>query len=243
MDREYQIIASVYAAKENTQNADRLIEQYLPFIKSETAKFIYRMPLEGRDDELSIAMMAFHESVLAYEKGKGAFLPFASRAIRNRLIDFSRREKRHENQTSLDQQAGDDSERTLMETLDTGNNPIEEYNLREATREEILEFSRTLQSYGLSLTDIADNCPKQQRTLAACKQALAYARANRKILDTLVSTKKLPVTALVEGAKIPHKTVERHRRYIMAIFLAYTNGFEIIRGHLNQIYIMKGGTD
>lgn len=35
---------------------------------------------------------------------------------------------------------------------------------------------------------------------------------------------------LVEGAKGERKTLERHRKYIIAILLAYTNGFEIIRG-------------
>ena len=37
------------------------------------------------------------------------------------------------------------------------------------------------------------------------------------------------------GANVDRKTLERHRRYLVAILLAYTNGFEIIRGHLKMI--------
>ena len=56
------IIQQVYEAKENTQAADQLIGTYMPFIKAQTAKFLKRMPVEGQDDELSIALIAFHES-------------------------------------------------------------------------------------------------------------------------------------------------------------------------------------
>ena len=59
MNNEHKIVQQVYAAKEDVQAADRLIGTYLPFIKTETAKFLKRPPIEGHDDELSIAMIAF----------------------------------------------------------------------------------------------------------------------------------------------------------------------------------------
>ena len=34
------------------------------------------------------------------------------------------------------------------------------------------------------------------------------------------------------------KTLERHRKYMVALLLIHTNGYEIIRGHLTQV--MKG---
>ena len=60
MRDEHKIIQQVYAAKEDVEAADRLIGIYMPFIKAETVKFLKRSPIEGQDDELSIAMMAFH---------------------------------------------------------------------------------------------------------------------------------------------------------------------------------------
>ena len=101
METDHQIIGQVYAAKENIEEADALIRQYMGFIKAETAKFLHRIPVEGQDDELSIAMIAFHESVLAYEKSRGNFLKFAARNIRNRLIDEYRKERRHRGLISL----------------------------------------------------------------------------------------------------------------------------------------------
>ena len=94
--------------------------------------------------------------------------------------------------------------------------------------------------YGISLVDIADNCPKQKRTLEACHQALSFAKLNHDIFDVLAESKKLPITKLAHGSNVSKKTLERHRKYMIAILLAYTNDFEIIRGHLKQI-VPKGG--
>ncbi len=242
MTQEHEIIAQVCAAKEDSRAADQLVRSYLPFIKGETAKFIHRIPLEGRDDELSIAMLAFHEAALAYRRGRGAFLPFAAMTIRSRLIDYCRREQRYSQTLSLDQREGDGDEgRSLLEQMDTGRDDIAERVGQASARTEILEFAKALAEYGLELTDIADNCPRQDRTLTACHRALAYAKEHPQLLEGLTASKKLPLSQLSAGSGVERKTLERHRKYMMALLLAYTNGFEIIRGHLRQMSPGKGG--
>ena len=57
----------------------------------------------------------------------------------------------------------------------------------------------------------------------------------------LTDTGKLPVKELADASGVERKTIERHRRYIVAMLLAYTNGFDIIRGHLNQVFAARGG--
>ena len=52
-------------------------------------------------------------------------------------------------------------------------------------------------------------------------------------------TKKLPLAALVRGAGVERKTLERHRKYVLAMLLILTNGYEIVRGHLQ--HVLKGG--
>ena len=238
MNQEHEIVAMVAAARGDSLAADELVRRFLPFIRSETAKVIHR-GVSDSDDELSVAMMAFHEAVLAYERLRGAFLPFAARAIRSRIIDFHRREQRHRGQLSLHEKNEDDRE--LADTLAVGTDPISERTDRTAARQEIAHFALGLSEFGLSLTDIADNCPRQARTLSACHRALDYARGNPELLEQTVRTKKLPITSLAAGAGVERKTLERHRKYMMALLLAYTNGFEIIRGHLGQMALAKGG--
>ena len=188
MNDEHKITQQVYAAKDDVLVADQLIGTYMPFIKAETAKFLKRPPMEGQDDELSIAMMAFHEAIGGYSRTRGSFLKYAAMLIRSRLVDYSRREQRHSRVISLDAPIGED-DTTLGETLADDRDPHEETASRDATRAEIEELTRQMQEFGVSLSDVADNCPKQQRTLDACRKALQYARENPELLDDLLKTK------------------------------------------------------
>ena len=237
MNDEHKIIQQVYEAKKDVQAADQLIRTYMPFIRAETAKFLKRPPLEGHDDELSIAMIAFHEAINGYSGARGASLKYAAMLVRSRLIDYSRREQRHSRVISLDAPAGEE-DKTLGDTLADEKDPHEETAVRDATREEIEELTRQMKEFGVSLSDVADNSPKQQRTLDACRRALQYARDNPELLDELLRTGRLPVGRLSAGSGVERKTLERHRKYMVALLLIYTNGYEIIRGHLKQV--MKG---
>lgn len=240
MQTEHQIIKKVYAAKEDSQAADSLIHAYLPFIRSEATKFMARICTE-QDDEYSIAMMGFYEAILGYEKHRGAFLSYAAMLIRSRLIDYSRKEARHQGHLSLYEEQGHEDSRTLADTMADSRDHYEESSHREATRQEIEELSGVMTSFGISFSDIADNCPKQDRTLKACHSAIAYARENTHLLEELLHTKKLPLAQLVSGSGTERKTLERHRKYILAMLLILTNGYEIIRGHLYQV-LKKGAS-
>ena len=237
MQTGQQIIQAVYAAKSDPKKADDLIRAWLPFIRSEAGKFLTR-PCTEQDDEYSIAMIAFHEAVESYERSRGAFAPYAALIIRSRLTDYHRKEARHRGNLSLHQP--EDEDRTLQDTLADPQDPYEASATREATRQEIEELSRCLANFGLSFADIADNCPRQDRTLHACTKAIRYAGQNRDILEKLLATGKLPMAELCLGSGAERKTLERHRKYIFAMLLIQTNGFEIIRGHLRHILYGKG---
>jgi len=236
--QEHEIVKLVYEAKESMERADALIYQYMPFIRSETAKFLKRVPIDGYDDELSIAMIAFHEAIRGYSRLKGAFFKYAAMVIRSRLIDYQRREQRHSHVLSLDM-PDENGDGVLGDTVADKRAHSEELIAREATRSEIEELTKQIASFGVSLTDVAENCPRQQRTIEACRKAIGFARANPTLIDELVTTKRLPITRLAEGSGVERKTLERHRKYLVTLLLIYSNGYEIIRGHLQHLW--KGG--
>lgn len=236
MNDEQKIIEQVYKAKMNVEQADCLINDYLPFIRAETAKFLKRPPIEGHDDELSIAMIAFHEAIGGYTQTRGTFLKYAAMLIRSRLIDYHRREQRHRHVLSLDMPTGED-DAPLIHSLPEATDHIETVT-QEATRAEIEELIRHLKEFGITLSDVANNCPKQQRTLSACRQAFLYAQSHQELLTELLETKRLPLAALSAGSGVERKTLERHRKYMIALLLIGTNRYEIIHGHLK--HVMKG---
>jgi len=239
MNHEHQIVRMVHAAKNDMMAADELIRTYLPFIRSETAKFLQRPPIDELDDELSIAMIAFHEAIRSYSHLRGSFFRYAALLIRSRLIDYQRRELRHTGHISLDAPQEENGP-SLSEKLPDTVNHTEDLIIRNATHEEISELASQMQQFGISLTDIAENCPRQQRTLEACRKALRYAIDNPDILKELLHTKRLPIAKLCLGSDVPRKTLEKYRKYMIALLLIQTNGYEIIRGHLAQV--LKGGS-
>jgi RNA polymerase sigma factor len=237
MEKEHEIIRAVYAAKEDNLAADDLIRRYIPFIRAESSKFLGRFCTDN-DDEYSIAMIAFHEAILGYSRERGAFLKYAALTIRSRLTDYARKEQRHQGNLSLDE-PGDEDDRTLLEQVADERDVYEESHNLEATQQEIAELATVLGQFGVSFADIADHSPKQERTMATCLAAVRYAMENRELLEELLRTKKLPMAELVTGAGCDRKTLERHRKYVLAMLVIQTNGYEIIRGHLHQV--MKGG--
>ena len=229
------IVRRVNQAKQDSKQANMLIQDYMPFIKAETARFLKRSVSES-DDELSIAMFAFYEAIKGYSLIKGSFLKFASLKIKNKLIDYYRREKRNQGHISLESPVSDETEGICVaDTLQDNKDRYQENEIREATRQEIAHLSEQLAEFGVSFDDIAENAPKQQRTLAVCRKVVSYARNNPEILEEFLRTKKIPLSKLAEGAQAERKTLERHRRYLVAVLLICTNGYEILRGHIVQV--------
>ncbi len=227
-----QIAVRVQLAKKDSHEADALIADYMPFIKSETAKFLKRSP-EQTDDELSIAMFAFYEAIRNYSRLRGSFLKLAALQIRNRLIDHYRREKRNTGNISLD--AGDEEHTGLLDTISDEHNDYEENELRNATRHEIEELSAQMKDFGLSMSDIAESSPKQNRSIASCSAAIRFARCNPELLDEFLASKRVPLAKLAKGASVDRKSLERHRDYLAGVLLICTNGYEILRGHIMQV--------
>ena len=237
----HQILDQVMAAKTNNLAADDLIKSYMPFIKSEVSRFLNRYADES-DEEVSIAMMAFHEAIMSYSSSKGSFLRFASMLIKSRLIDFKRSESRHYGVVSLDETIDDgEEESTLMDRIPSKYMDAKEDVRLEATQQEIFELTQVLREFGVSLSEMSENSPKQDRTLEMCQRVIRYAKNNPEILEELLQTKKLPLAKLIEGSKADRKTIERHRKYVIVMLVILTNGYDIIRGHLSKVYQEKGG--
>ena len=228
------IQSRVERARNDKSASDALIADYLQYIKSEASKASGRMVTE-HDEEFSIALIGFYDAIKTYEETRGAFLKYASVIIRNRLIDEHRREKRYAVPISLDEAVSDDGEITIGDNLQDGKDEYSDIDFREATRKEIVELTMQLKGFGLTLNDIADNCPKQDRTLESCHKAVIYAIANPDLINAMKLTRKLPLATLVEGSGAERKTLERHRKYLVALLLVYSNGYEIIREHLKKV--------
>ncbi|KIL35930.1 RNA polymerase sigma factor SigI [Cohnella kolymensis] len=212
---------------ENIQDGDselrnQLIQKYHPYILKTTSRFFRRYIDPQRDDEFSVALSAFDEAISRYSpEGGRLFLGFAETVMRRRLIDYVRQEKKHAASvpySAFDTESDDGAPMNRIEVTQA----LEVYNQEltaDERRMEILSLTEELAVFGITFADLADHSPRHQdsrRTLLSMGKRLAL---NDKLFHTLRDKRQLPIKELCENETVSRKTIERHRKYLIAISL------------------------
>jgi len=218
----------VLEAQVNRKKLNQLIENFTPFIKKCISQS--KMDQQTRDDALTLAMLAFADSVSAYKSDKGAFLPFAQTAIRNRLIDDYRTEQRS---TALnipmltDQPKGE-------EDIETDLSIREHARIAERTslRQEIDEISDILSNWGTSFSELTKLCPKQKRTRAQCQYIATLLQKNEVWQKQLFEKRKLPSKEMCKIYGVSLKTLEKYRKYIITLCIIQLGDYPRLRAFL-----------
>lgn len=207
----------IVEAKKNKEKLNDLILQFKPFIASIIQKKVGRYMEYGRDDELSIGLMAFNEAVFSFDNARGKFLSFARIVITNRLIDYYRKQSKNK-EILLSSNENDDP---LIELIDKKS--FEKYTLREKDDEiklEVIEYIKSLKDWKISFTQLLKACPKHERLRSEYKRIARIIVENQHMLDELKKKKRLPIKYIEKVTSIHRKKIERGRIYIIALVLA-----------------------
>lgn len=220
-------------AKTDNTELNKLIKDYMPFIKKETAKTpVFQMDF---DDRLSIAMLIFMNCVRQYDEEAGGFLPFAATCIRNRLIDEGRKLARyHAKIITFHSDEDNDVENSVQIIAST--KKYEQEKERLLLSEEINLLSSDLTEFGFTLASLSDICPKQRRSRNQCITLAWEIVSNRALKEQFIRTHRIPQTELARRFKLSEKTVEKHRRYIVTVTIILLGDYPGI-----QAFLPKGG--
>jgi RNA polymerase sigma factor len=154
--------------KSHDDDINAFINEYKPFIASCVTKITGRFVRYGEDDELSIALLAFTEAIRSFDPFKGNFLPFASNVIKRRLVDYYRKEKKHENVVYLNEYTGEEDNEEADLTYELSKQQHIENQANEYRRLEINELAEELTAWGISFGDLVNISPKHDKTRKAC---------------------------------------------------------------------------
>lgn len=207
----------VAAAAESRDALNELLRDYLPFLKKLAAQ-------RGMDydDCLSLAMIAFTDAVRQYVPERGSFLSYAQACIRNRITDEFRRQRRYESKIlPLD---GENE----LPAPDTCDRALE----RKALSEEIAAFNQTLSDCGVVFAELPKICPSQQRSRLQCLQLAACITADPLLRQDFQRSRRLPQGELARRFRLSVKTVEKHRKYIVALTVILLGDYPGIRAFL-----------
>ncbi len=212
----------VFKAKNNKQIAEKLIEQFKPFIASVIQKRIGKYLEYGVDDELSIGLIAFNEAIQSYDHNKGKFLSFARLVIINRLIDYFRKQSKYKTISLNGQNSNDINENDkITELLDKKSVEQFAYQSEEEDRKfEIIEYTKILKDWNINFSDLIKISPKNQNLRNDYKKIALKIASDQCLFEQLCKTKRLPIKELEKLFFIHRKKIERGRIYIIALVIA-----------------------
>lgn len=201
---------------------DALLRDFTPFILRVASQVRGRYIRTGEDEEVSVGLLAFNEAIDAYVPDRGAFLSFAQTVITRRLIDHYRRRQKEPAMplSELEQDDGPDAAGPTV--LDLAARAVWQAREQdEARRAEIAELAAALAVFGIRFDDLPKHCPRHRDARARAIQLAAVLAEDRELARQLQSTGVLPVAALAARTGASKKTLERHRRYIIAVALIF----------------------
>jgi len=227
----------LHGAKSGNASArNELIAMYIPFILRIAAQTARRYIDPKADDEYSICLSAFNEAIDRFQEGKAAsFLTFAETVIRRRLFDFFRSQHQHR----LKQLPW--SEFDVIDDEDNVSNWAEvssSLEVHQAEQEaamralEIEEYAHRLAAFDLSFHELIDISPKHEdarRNALACARAIA---SDAELLAFVERRRALPLKALEDRVNVSRKTLERQRKYILAIVILLAGDFPLLKSFL-----------
>jgi len=214
---------------------EKLIQNYTPFILAIAAKVSGRYIRLGEDDEGSIGLLAFNEAIDAYNDAKGnSFLKFCELVIKRRLLDFYRHEQKRQQEIPATFLGGeeDEAEGQILDRFQENLVAAGEEELER--REEILALKARLAEYGVSFREVARSCPRHRDArLRAIKVAKEIARTPA-WLSALAEQKSLPLSEIARKVGVSRKTLERQRKYILAVLIVLCGDFPRLREYLQE---------
>lgn len=222
------------AQQGDDQIRQELLTEYQPFIKKVISK-ICHCYVNEQMDEYSIGLVAFNEAIDQYAEGEGSkFLTFANMVIRRRLIDYIRKEQRQTQHVVL-QYEDEDEEGNLEESYAEQKASIAHYEKEEESKrrvEEIQEYQKLLLLYDITFDVLVKQCPKHIDARENAKEIARIIAHDEELSHYLLEKKRLPIKNIENIVACSRKTIERNRKYIIAIALIYLGGFSSLQSYI-----------
>lgn len=216
---------------------ERLLQDYRPFYLRVASNSCRKYLVLGRDDEASIAMIAFNEAIDSYNSEGGAsFLSFAEIVVKRRMVDYFRRQNRKSDEIPLSSFETDDQEDNVIQKIESkeAHAVLQIQQETEERREEIFRLDQLLSHYGIRFSELVKISPKHQDARDRALQVARTLTSDPELLAYLTKKKSLPLKELEARVEVSRKTLERQRKYIITLALILIGDFYHLQEYLNR---------
>jgi len=222
-DSQHELSNTITQAKHNKEIRESFITQYIPFIDKTISRVSGRY-ITREDDEHSIGLIAFNEAIEAFDENKSAsFFALAGTIIKRRLIDFYRKERKKRNELGLEQIEPHIAYEMTIENLED----------KMDTRFEITYYTKILESYNIQFSDLVSCSPGNKRARQNAMDVVKVLVDEPELTEYLISKRTLPIQLLERKCKVSKKTIERQRKYIIAVAIIHIYKLESLLNYVS----------
>jgi RNA polymerase sigma factor len=193
----------------------------------------------GEDDLSTVALLALDEAARSFRPELGVFPAFAREVIRRRTIDYIRRQARNGREllagfmaAGPDQDEDDRAGRATGVQMAVRELAAREHYESQLRQHEVLAFTDELRAFGVTMSDLLHSAPTHRDARDNCQQVARVLSEDPGMREYLRQRKQLPLRELAERARLGRKSLERHRKYIIALALILMGDYEYLAGYM-----------
>ncbi|MFP7295904.1 RNA polymerase sigma factor SigI [Neobacillus niacini] len=215
---------------------NEIIDSYKPFIAKNVSAVCKRYIYET-DDEFSIGLIAFSEAIEKYSPDRGSsLLSFAEVIIKRRVIDFIRTQTKNQHVSiDLTYSSLEDESAGMVIVNELSLEDYKKKSDEELRKDEIMQFQTLLSSFDLSFNDLVENSPKHADARINAITVAKLLVDDQELVSFLIDKKRLPIKQLEKKVNVSRKTIERNRKYIIAIALILSNDYVYLNDYLRGV--------
>ncbi|TYQ13224.1 UNVERIFIED_CONTAM: RNA polymerase sigma factor [Acetivibrio alkalicellulosi] len=217
---------------------EEFIIKYKPYLLKAIASTTGKYVDTEKCEEYSVGLMAFNEAIDNFDSEKnGNFLNYCNIVINHRIIDYIRKNKKDKKVIpfSYFEEKNEFEEKYLVSDSHYQYEKIE-------VKEEIVILENKLKEFGITLEELVEKSPKHKDSRELYINIARVISDNSFLFDKMIRKKCIPISDLMKRVRVSRKTIERNRKYIIAVSLVLRSSLEEIkqyfktqgRGNINE---------
>ncbi|TGE37296.1 RNA polymerase sigma-I factor [Desulfosporosinus fructosivorans] len=197
---------------------EELIRSHKAFISRVSSKICNRYLTWDNDDELSIALIAFNDAIDTFDPDGGAsFYSFVHMVIHRRLVDYFRKEGKHQH-LSLSPMNPEDEELSRYDS-NTSQFQYQEIENTAVFAEVVENYVHVLSDYNVTLDDLVKVSPKHRDSKETLLRVVLALSSEPNLMTHLKIHRLLPIKELELLTGVKRKVLEKGRKYLIALAL------------------------
>ncbi|NLI59146.1 MAG: RNA polymerase sigma-I factor [Clostridium sp.] len=209
---------------------EELIKKYKPYLLKVISSTIGKYVDSETSEEYSVGLMAFNEAIDKFDSDKnGNFISYCNIVINHRIIDHIRKNKKEDKVIpfSYFEERNEFEEKYLVSDSHYQYEKIE-------IKEEITIFENKLKEFGITLEELVEKSPKHKDSRELYISIARIISDNEELFNKMIKRKTIPISDLMKFVTVSRKTIERNRKYIIAVSLVLRSSLEEIKEYFKK---------